>query len=103
MPKKSTKSSAKPTAGSKSLASFRIENPEGLHARAAAAFVKVASQFDSEITVKKENMTVNGRSILGVLMLGAEEGHTIELEATGREAVETLHALGQLIANHFET
>ena len=48
-------------------------------------------------------MTVNGRSILGVLMLGAEEGHTIELEATGREAVETLHALGQLIANHFET
>lgn len=74
-----------------------------MHARAAAAFVKVASQFEAEVSVKKETMSVNGKSILGVLMLGAEMGQQIEIEATGDKAGEMIAQLKKLIANHFET
>lgn len=78
-----------------------IINELGLHARAAAAFVKVANRFRSEITVKKDNTTVNGKSIMGVLMLAAANGSTILVEANGDDADEALQALAQLVDSKF--
>jgi len=68
-----------------------------LHARVAASFVKVAKQFDAEVVVQKNNMSVDGKSILAVLMLGAERDSLIHIEATGPESKEALEALGKLI------
>ena len=101
MPKPFTKSCSTKTKSSNEGV-FTIQNPQGLHARAAAAFVKIATQFEAEIVVKKEKMAVNGKSILGVLMLGAESGEKIQIEAVGKQAPEAVAALGQLIGNHFE-
>lgn len=80
---------------------FLIKNMLGLHARAAAAFVKVANRFQSEITVKKEDAIVNGKSIMGVLMLAASKGTNIDVTAAGGDAPEALEALGQLIDDKF--
>jgi phosphocarrier protein HPr len=80
---------------------FTILNTLGLHARAAAAFVKIANRFQSEIQVLKEDSTVNGKSIMGVLMLAAAQGARISIIARGDDAREALDALGKLIANKF--
>jgi len=95
MLRQSTKSCVKKTKN------FKIKNATGLHARAAAAFVKVAKQFPAEISVKKGKLSVNGKSILGVLMLGAEQGQTIEIEAKGVQAQDALNQLGELIEAGF--
>ena len=114
MPKPSTKSSAKKTKNSNRresdgreseggwvTARFEIPNASGLHARAAAVFVKVAKPFAAEIEIAKEGQIVNGKSILAVLMLGAEKGQTIEIRAKGLQAQQALTSLGELILAGF--
>lgn len=84
-----------------STQTFTIKNRLGLHARAAAAFVKVANRFQSEIEVTKDGIAVNGKSIMGVLMLAAAKGSQIDVQASGDDAEEALAALGQLIEEKF--
>jgi phosphocarrier protein len=79
----------------------KIVNKYGLHARPAAEFVKLASRFNSEIRVRKEDVEVNGKSIMGVMMLAAECGSTIQISATGDDALAALEGLTTLIANRF--
>ena len=81
--------------------SVKIQNLKGLHARATSAFVKVADSFESEITVKKQDLTVNGKSIMGLLMLGAPLGETIFITAEGSDADEAISALTHLVNNKF--
>jgi phosphocarrier protein HPr len=71
----------------------KVMNPLGLHARPASIFVKIANKFESEITVTKEDQTVNGKSIMGLLMLAAEQGSVVELSAEGRDAESALMEL----------
>jgi len=86
---------------SKDKRQFAIKNELGLHARAAAAFVKIANRYRSDIMVSKESVRVNGKSIMGVLMLAAAKGMLIEIEASGDDAPEALEALGKLIEEKF--
>src|SRR6516225_6815488 len=79
------------------LAEVTIVNKRGLHARASAAFVKTAEQYDAEIYVTKDGQTVNGGSIMGLLMLGASPGSIILIETEGPEAEEALEALTALV------
>jgi phosphocarrier protein len=79
-----------------------IANRRGLHARAAAKFVKLAAGFDAEITVSRRGTTVSGRSILGLMMLGAGPGTELDIAAVGREAEEALEVLAAIIENRFE-
>jgi phosphocarrier protein len=74
-----------------------IVNRRGLHARAAAKFVKTAETFDAEIVVSNRGQEVSGRSIMGLMMLAAGPGTTISLAAEGPQAEEALDALGALI------
>jgi len=78
-----------------------IGNELGLHARAAAQFVKIASRYTSEITVEKDSRDVNGKSIMGILMLAAAKGSKITVKAEGADAGEALSALEELIQNKF--
>ncbi len=79
----------------------QIINKNGLHARPAAEIVKVASKFQSEITIVKDDLDVNGKSIMGVMMLAAECGSSIQLRADGPDADDALDALAGLVANGF--
>lgn len=79
-----------------------ICNARGLHARASAKFVKLASSFESEIHVSREGTTVNALSIMGLLMLGAGIGSTIDISAEGPDAEEALAALLDLVARKFD-
>jgi phosphocarrier protein HPr len=79
-----------------------ICNKRGLHARAAARFVKLAWEFDAEILVAKNGAAVSGRSIMGLMMLAAGPGTAIELRATGREAERAITALADLISGGFD-
>lgn len=79
-----------------------IVNRAGMHARPAAEFVKVAGRFKSDITVEKDDLQVNGKSIMGVLMLAAEQGSTLKLAARGEDAAEALDSLARLVENGFE-
>jgi phosphocarrier protein HPr len=83
------------------LAEVTIVNKRGLHARASAAFVKTAEQFDAEVSVTKDGQTVNGGSIMGLLMLGASPGSTILIETEGQDAEEALEALTALVEARF--
>src|SRR5712691_9844952 len=74
-----------------------ICNQKGLHARAAARFVKTAAQFDAQVWVRKNGTEVSGRSIMGLMMLAAAPGTVIELAASGRQAEAALTALANLI------
>ena len=80
----------------------KICNQRGLHARAAARFVKTASQFDAEVAVRKNGTSVSGRSIMGLMMLAAASGTTIELTATGRDAETAVETLARLIECKFD-
>ena len=80
---------------------FDILNRLGLHARAAAQLVRMANGFDSEIHVEKDGMVVNGKSIMGVLMLAAPKDTKILIRATGVDAEAALAAIGELIARKF--
>ncbi len=79
-----------------------ISNTLGLHARAAAKFVKTASQFDAEINVSCNGTRVSGVSILGLMMLAAGPGAEIHIEASGKEAADALDALSALVVNKFD-
>ena len=78
-----------------------IRNQLGLHARACALFVKAASKFKSEIFVSRDDLEVNGKSIMGVMMLAAEEGATIQVRAVGPDEAEALQALRELVDGKF--
>ena len=80
---------------------FDILNRLGLHARAAAQLVRMANGFASEIHLVKVGMVVNGKSIMGVLMLAAPKDTKILIRATGEDAEEALAAIGELIARKF--
>jgi phosphocarrier protein HPr len=79
-----------------------ICNQRGLHARAAAKFVKLAGQFTADVTVTKGETTVSGTSIMGLMMLAAGPGCDIELKATGPQAQAALTALAFLIERGFD-
>ena len=79
-----------------------ICNKRGLHARAAARFVKLAYTFDAEVMVAKNGAAVSGRSIMGLMMLAAGPGTAIELRATGPEAERAVAALAELISGGFD-
>lgn len=79
----------------------KIVNQLGMHARPAAALVKLASGFQSEIELVKDGMAVNGKSIMGVMMLAAECGSSIVLRATGPDEDAAIHALAALVAGGF--
>lgn len=79
-----------------------IVNKLGLHARAAAKFVTHASKFDSDINVKRKNLDVNGKSIMGVMMLAAAKGAEIELLIDGADEKQAMQSLLELIANRFD-
>jgi phosphocarrier protein HPr len=79
----------------------QIVNKNGLHARPAAEIVKLAAKFQSEITIVKDDLDVNGKSIMGVMMLAAEHGSTILLRAEGPDADAALDALATLVGNRF--
>jgi len=78
-----------------------IVNQLGLHARPAAEFVKVAGRFRSSVTVSKDGMEVNGKSIMGMMMLAAEKGSSLSLRVEGDDAVDAMAALEALIAAGF--
>lgn len=80
----------------------KIINKLGLHARAAAKLVNVATKYLSQIEVEKDGQRVNGKSIMGVMMLAASQGSTISLLAEGDDATESLDELEQLINNYFD-
>jgi phosphocarrier protein HPr len=81
--------------------SVRIANKNGLHARPAAEIVKAAAKFKSDITIVRDDLEVNGKSIMGVMMLAAEFGAELSLRATGPDAAEALTAIASLIENKF--
>ncbi|MBD3836406.1 HPr family phosphocarrier protein [Brevundimonas sp.] len=81
---------------------LNICNARGLHARASAKFVKLASSFDSEIKVSRDGVTVDARSIMGLLMLGAGIGCDIDVVAEGPDAQEAIAALSDLVARKFD-
>jgi phosphocarrier protein len=78
-----------------------IPNKYGLHARPAAEFVKLASQFRSDVFVRKEDLEVNGKSIMGIMMLAAEHGCTITIRATGEDASHAVAGLAALVQSGF--
>lgn len=79
----------------------RIRNREGLHARPAAEFVKLASRFESDVWVEKDGLEVNGKSIMGVLMLAAEPGSEIRIRTEGPDAEGALRELLALVRGGF--
>ena len=82
--------------------SVEIANERGLHARASAKFVKLAATFDAEVTVSREGQTVDARSIMGLMMLAAGPGSTIEITAEGVEAQPAVDALVALVEARFD-
>ena len=85
-------------------ASARVDivNERGLHARASARFVKLASTFDAAVRVTKDDTTVDAQSIMGLMMLAAGQGSTIEISADGAQAREAVDALASLVTQRFE-
>jgi phosphocarrier protein len=81
---------------------FKIKNKLGLHARAASRFVEVANRYDFDVFVKKDDQEVNGKSIMGVLILAAACGSEIIIKAKGKDAAMGVEALGELIDRGFD-
>jgi phosphocarrier protein HPr len=79
----------------------KIQNELGLHARAATKLVQLASKYPCDVTIGKDGHEVNGKSIMGVLMLVASKGTTVSVRAKGDRAAECVDAIVQLIANKF--
>lgn len=107
MPRRSTKSSVKPTKESKNRSNqdrwyrgtFAIGHPEGLHTRPAAQFVKLAQHYPAQIEVRKGKYRVDGKSILNLLALGAKKGTQVTILAKGTKAKEAIATLGRFIVN----
>jgi phosphocarrier protein HPr len=81
--------------------SLEIKNRLGLHARAAAQLVQIAAQFDADVTVTKDGQAVNGKSIIGLMMLAAGQGTSIVISVSGPQAVEALEAIEILVDHKF--
>jgi phosphocarrier protein len=81
--------------------SVQIVNKNGLHARPAAEIVKTAAQFTSDVTIVRDDLEVNGKSIMGVMMLAAEFGSTITLRASGPDQEEAVKVLAELVSSKF--
>jgi phosphocarrier protein HPr len=79
-----------------------IRNQRGLHARAAAKFVKLANEYEADIQVRRGELTANGRSIMGLMMLSAGLGNEIEVTVSGRDAQAALTAVLDLIGRKFD-
>ena len=80
----------------------KVVNRAGMHARPAAEFVKLAGSFQSEIWLEKDGLEVNGKSIMGVLMLAAEQGSELRIAARGDDADDAVAALADLVNGGFE-
>ena len=78
-----------------------VTNPNGIHARPAAAIVKLAGKFAAHTTLARDGMEVNAKSIMGVMMLAAERGSTVRIATTGADADAALDALATLVASTF--
>ncbi len=76
-----------------------VKNKQGLHARPAALFVQIANKFDAHITVRRDKEKVNGKSIMGILMLGAENGSEIIIEAEGNDASLAILELEKIVTH----
>ena len=83
------------------IQTFTIRNRLGLHARADALMVKTANRFDAEVIIEKDSLEVNGKSIMGILMLAASKGSRITLKTDGKDSTQAIRALGELIENKF--
>jgi phosphocarrier protein len=83
------------------IRTLNIVNSKGLHARATAKFVGVVEKHDAAVTVTRGGETVSGNSILGLMMLGAAQGTSIEVSATGPEAAQVMAELERLVGNRF--
>lgn len=81
--------------------SFEIVNALGLHARAAAQLVQTAQKFQAHVEVNKEGMVVNGKSIMGILMLAAAKGTVLRIRASGEDAERAVNQIGELIRHGF--
>lgn len=77
---------------------IKVKNKQGLHARPAAIFVQLANKFDSKITVSKDGQEVNGKSIMGILMLAAEKDSEITIITEGSDAKEAIDTLEELVS-----
>ena len=82
--------------------SLQIENQRGLHARAAAKFVKCAEEFDAEVMVTKDDNHVSGTSIMGLMMLAASKGTSIDIQVSGDQAADAAAAIETLVNNRFD-
>jgi phosphocarrier protein len=78
-----------------------IRNKHGLHARAAALFVRTVNKFSSQVTVTKDGVSTDGRSIMGMLTLGANQGSKVHIEALGEDAEKVVRAIEKLVENRF--
>lgn len=94
-------SDSDPSLGEHYFAEVVIRNRKGLHARASAKFVKRAELFEAEVSVTREGQTVHGTSIMGLMMLAAQQGSSILIETKGRDANEALDALVELVEGRF--
>jgi phosphocarrier protein HPr len=81
---------------------IKIKNPQGLHARPASIFVRIANKFESDVVVKKGAERVNGKSIMGLLVLAANQGSTIEIEISGPDAEQAMNELEHFLLNEAE-
>jgi phosphocarrier protein len=82
-------------------ATLEIKNRLGLHARAAVLLVQTANRFEAEVAITKDGQSVNGRSIMGIMMLAAEQGSTIDVDTSGPQAAEALEAIRELVEAGF--
>ncbi len=82
-------------------ATIVIINKLGMHARASAKFVSLASQFKSDITLGRNGQQANGKSIMGIMMLAAGKGSKLDLQVSGQDEDQAIHALRSLIDNRF--
>ena len=82
--------------------SLKICNQRGLHARAAAKFVKLVAEFSADVSVSKDGQKVTGNSILGLMTLAAAMGNTIEVTVSGADEIVAIEAIAELIENKFE-
>lgn len=80
---------------------FTIVNKLGLHARASALFVKTTSRFNSDVKLARDGVEVNGKSIMGIMMLAASKGTTVRLSVEGSDETEAFQIIGELITNGF--
>ena len=87
--------------GGVTQAQMLIRNQLGLHARACAMFVKTAAKYQSQVFVSRDDLEVNGKSIMGVMLLAAEEGSTITVRVEGPDEQQAMQALQQLVDGKF--